>query len=133
MVEICKLVDVRVQIRGIPPKWCDWISVREIASCLGKLAEVDWQSLFASSFSMIRVKLKCKNPKKSPLERVMEMGDKLYLINFTAEGVDQTQRMGKDEDGDDNDGGDGKGDEDMEEDDLLGDEPSGVGGGRRPP
>jgi len=82
---------------------------------------------------MIRVKLKCKNPKKSPLERVMEMGDKLYLINFTAEGVDQTQRMGKDEDGDDNDGGDGKGDEDMEEDDLLGDEPSGVGGGRRPP
>ena len=42
MVEIDKLTEVWVQIRGIPPKWCDWITIKEIASCLGKLAEVDW-------------------------------------------------------------------------------------------
>ena len=62
MEPVSKLSDVWVQIKGIPPNWCDWLIVKQISSCLGKLIEVDWHSLFASSFSMIRVRLKCKDP-----------------------------------------------------------------------
>ena len=132
MVEIDKLTEVWVQIRGILPKWCDRITIREIASCLGKLAEVDWQSLFTCSFSMIRVKLKCKNPKKILSQRVMEMGDKLYLINFLAEGVEQEQSVGKCEDGDKDEDPNGKGDEGLEEDGLPGEDLDDGGSGGTP-
>lgn len=50
------LTETWVQIRGIPPKWSDWTTIREIATSLGKLVEVDWQSLFSSFFSMVRVR-----------------------------------------------------------------------------
>lgn len=55
---------------------------------------------------MIRVKLKCKNPKRIPLQRVMVMGDKLYLISFKMEGVEQVQESdaGEDEDKGDDEG-----------------------------
>ena len=38
---------------------------------------------------MIRIKVKCREPRKVPKKRVMEMGDNIYLIKFTTEGVDQ--------------------------------------------
>jgi len=38
---------------------------------------------------MIRIKVKCREPSKVPKKRVMEMGDNIYLIKFTTEGVDQ--------------------------------------------
>lgn len=44
------LKETWVQITGVPPKQCDWETIKEIASSLGKLLEIDWQSLF-SSFS----------------------------------------------------------------------------------
>ena len=54
---------------------------------------------------MIRVKLMCKDSRKIPLQRIMEMGDKLYLISFTTKRVDQIQKSGgdKDEGGEDGD------------------------------
>lgn len=38
---IGSLVDVWVQISGIPPKWFDWDIMREVASSLGLMVEVD--------------------------------------------------------------------------------------------
>lgn len=39
---IRSLVDVWIKIEGIPLKWVDWDSIREVTSSLGKLTKVDW-------------------------------------------------------------------------------------------
>lgn len=39
---ISSLEEAWVQVREIPPKWCDWRTLRQVASTLGKLIEVDW-------------------------------------------------------------------------------------------
>jgi hypothetical protein len=45
------LEEVWVQVKGVPPKWCNWRTLTQIASSLGRMVEVDWNSLF-SSFSV---------------------------------------------------------------------------------
>jgi hypothetical protein len=70
---VSRLTEVWVQVRGIPPKWCDWVTFRQVASTIGKLVEVDCHSLFASFFVMVRVKVKCRNPVKVPKKRLVEM------------------------------------------------------------
>jgi hypothetical protein len=42
------LVDVWVQIKGMPPKWVDWVSIKEMASSLGLMVEVDWHTLLTA-------------------------------------------------------------------------------------
>lgn len=87
--------------------------IQQIASSLGKLIDVDWYSLFTNHFEMVRIKLKCKDPKKIPAQRVLEMADSLYIINYTVADLEQLQ--GKSENGEDGDNPD-------DEDDLLGDD-----------
>ncbi|CAO2189044.1 unnamed protein product [Urochloa humidicola] len=70
-----QLSEAWVQVRGVPPKWCDSITIRQIASSLGKPVEIDWNTIFSSFFSVIRVKVNCKDPKKIPQRRVVEMAD----------------------------------------------------------
>jgi hypothetical protein len=50
------LEEAWVQISGVPPKWCNWRSFRQISSTLGDMVEVDWNSLFANFFGMVRIK-----------------------------------------------------------------------------
>jgi len=38
---VSSLTEVWVQVRGVPPKWCDWVTFRQVASTIGKLVEVD--------------------------------------------------------------------------------------------
>ncbi|CAO2201094.1 unnamed protein product [Urochloa humidicola] len=45
-----QLVEAWIQIKGVPPKWCDDITIRQIASSLGKPMEIDWQTIFNSFF-----------------------------------------------------------------------------------
>lgn len=68
---------------------------------------------------MVRLKVKCKNPAKIPTQRILEMNDELFILNYKVEGFEQTQ-SNKNQ-GDDKDGGDGH-DTDLNEDDLLDDE-----------
>jgi hypothetical protein len=81
------LDEIWVQIRGIPPKWSDWKTFNQIASSLGKMVEVDWNSLFSSFFSMVRVKIACKDATKIPNKRLFEMQKKMYLIQFKVEKI----------------------------------------------
>uniref|UniRef100_K3YDT1 DUF4283 domain-containing protein n=1 Tax=Setaria italica TaxID=4555 RepID=K3YDT1_SETIT len=98
-------------IRGVPPKLCDWITIKEIASSLGKLSEINWQSLFSSFFSIIRVKIKCKDPKMIPCKRVVEMEDQLFMLHFKVEDAEQEPEKPT--------GDEGKGDDPDDEDDNL--------------
>jgi hypothetical protein len=108
-----QLIEAWVQVSGIPPKWSDWQTIREIASSLGRLMEVDWQVFFSSFFSVIRIKVNCKDPTKIPMQRVIEMNNQLFLITYKVEGFEQEQ---EDPEGKDGDGGNGQGDEGGQED-----------------
>lgn len=61
----------------------------EVSSSLGIMIEVDWQGLFNSFFSLVRVKIQCKDPTKIPRKRVFVFKSILYLIEFKTEGFDQ--------------------------------------------
>lgn len=91
-------------MRGIAPQWSDFSTFRQVGSTLGKLVEVDWNSLLTSYFEMVRIKIKCRDPKKISQARIMEFQDKLFVISFKTEGI-QIEGSGGDEpyDGDDND------------------------------
>jgi hypothetical protein len=70
-----------------PPRWCNWRSFNQIASSLGRLMEIDWNSLFTGFFGMVRVKIACKDRSKVPGKRMFEMMNKLFLIQFKVEGL----------------------------------------------
>jgi hypothetical protein len=63
---------------GIPPKWSNWRTFRQISSSLGKLLEVDWNSLFTSFFGMVRVKIACKDVSRIPKKKMDEMKEYLF-------------------------------------------------------
>ncbi|KAG2615578.1 hypothetical protein PVAP13_3NG051100 [Panicum virgatum] len=97
-VPLEELQDVWVQIRGIPPKWCDWSVFAQISSGFGLLLEVDWPTIFKSFYEVVRVKISCRNPSKIPLERLFEMKKKLYIIAFTVEGEHHSGQIPSDPD-----------------------------------
>jgi hypothetical protein len=106
-----RLEEVWVQISGIPPKWTNWKTLRQVASSLGKLMEVDWNSLFASFFSTVRVKVACKDISKIPGKRLFEMMNGMYLIHFKSELKDGRMDEGGEDGGDNGDPGIGDDDE----------------------
>ena len=97
-VSVKELQDVWVQIRGIPPKWCDWSVFAQISSGFGLLLEVDWPTIFKSFYEVVRVKISCRNPSKIPLERLFEMKKKLYIIAFAVEDEHHSSQIPSDPD-----------------------------------
>jgi hypothetical protein len=82
------------------------------------MVEVDWNSLFASFFGMVRIKIACKDASKIPKKRMFEMRKKLYVIQFKVEGEHELQGgAGGSNDGSDDDDSEKGGGEDpgMEE------------------
>jgi hypothetical protein len=68
---------------------------------------------------MIRLKIKCKNSSRIPMERVLEIQDELFLLSYKVEGYKQKQKSeGKDEGDEDGDDPDTDEDEDLLKDDL---------------
>lgn len=109
------LEEVWVQVKGVPPKWIDWLTLRQLGSTLGKLTDVDWNSLLTSYGEMMRIKVKCKNPTRIPSKRVFELEDKLYLIHLKPENVALNSGGKGDDDDEEGGGGDDPAFEDMEE------------------
>ncbi|KAK3165648.1 hypothetical protein QOZ80_1AG0035980 [Eleusine coracana subsp. coracana] len=68
--------------------------------------EVEWGSQINSFFGMVRLKIAVKDPKMILVERLLEIGKKMFWVNFKVEG-DIVQHGGLDDDG--------KGDEDDQE------------------
>jgi hypothetical protein len=97
---------VWVQVRGVPPKWSSWKCLRQIASSLGKMVEVDRSSLFSSFFSMVKVKITCKDPTRIPRKRLFEMDNFFYVIHFKVEKSLEMRKEDGDDEGKDEDNGD---------------------------
>ncbi|TVU22436.1 hypothetical protein EJB05_32130, partial [Eragrostis curvula] len=114
------LEEVWVQVRGVPPKWSDFITFKQIASTLGRLLDIDWGSQMNSFFAMTRVKIVVKNPVKIPCDRLMEMDKKLYWVNFKVEGgIVQEEDDGNENKGDDDSKKDDKGNEESTEEERM--------------
>jgi hypothetical protein len=80
------LEETWVQIRGVPHKWSNRKMFSQIASSLGRLIEIDWNSLFSSFFSMIMVKVGVKDVSKIPNKKLFEMRKNMYAVQFKVEG-----------------------------------------------
>jgi hypothetical protein len=94
--------------------------MREVASSLGRMVEVDWQTIFNSFFSTIRVRIQCKDPTRIPRRRIFVFNQQIYPISFKPEGFDQVDNP--DGGSPDHDGGVEELEND-DDDDLLDDEP----------
>jgi hypothetical protein len=99
---------------GIPPKWSNWRTFRQISSSLGKILEVDWNSLFTNFIGMVRVKIACKDVTRIPKKRMYEMKENIYLVQFKVEGSKGQKADDGGEDGNDDDPGNGE-DNEMKE------------------
>jgi hypothetical protein len=122
---------VWAQIFGVPPKWSNWSTFMQISSSLGNMIEVDWNSLFASFFGMVRVKIVCKDLARIPKKRLFEKKKKLYLIQFKLEGESELKGVGDDNNDDDSEHGSGDDTGIVEIDHDLEDEVGGSFGGKR--
>lgn len=102
------------------PKWVDWNTVGVVVSSIGLMVEIDWHILFNSFFSMVRVKVQCKDPTKVPRKRIFVFKGGLYLIRFKTEDFVQIENYSDD----DNDPDAGVEELENDDDDLLGDDPN---------
>ncbi|KAM0861160.1 hypothetical protein ACQ4PT_046084 [Festuca glaucescens] len=90
-VPLAELPVVWVHVKGIPPKNSAWKSFTAVITSCGILMDVDWGSFFKSFYAEIRVQIACRDPVKIPKEVVMVFEQKMYLLKFDVEGVEQIE------------------------------------------
>lgn len=79
------LIETWVVIEGLPPKWCSWYVMTQVASIHVVLFYVDWHTIFRSFYEKVRIQVAVRDPSKIPKDRVVEINHEQYLLQFMAE------------------------------------------------
>lgn len=67
------LQEVWVEIVGLPPVWCSWMVIAQVASSLGVITNVDWHGIFRSFYEVVRVQVAVRDPALIPEDRIFEI------------------------------------------------------------
>jgi hypothetical protein len=77
--------EVWVRITGIPAKWLTWKTICQVSTALGVLVNIDWHGIFRSFYKEVRVKVSVRDKSKIPANKLFEMEQCFFLINFLVE------------------------------------------------
>ena len=58
------LKEVWINIVGIPPVWCTWPVISQIASFLGVIVNIDWHEIFRSFYEKVKLKVAVRDVSK---------------------------------------------------------------------
>jgi hypothetical protein len=99
--------EIWVKIFGIPAKWLTWKTICQVSTALGVLVNIDWQVIFRSFYKEVRVKVAVRDKSKIPSNRLFEMEQCFFLINFLVESDGETIEVDGDDDEDPGQSNDG--------------------------
>ncbi|XP_051194795.1 uncharacterized protein [Lolium perenne] len=111
--------EIWIKIYGIPAKWLTWKTICQVSTSLGVLVNVDWHGIFRSFYEEVRVKVAVRDKTKIPTNKLFEMEQCFYLINFVVES--EGEAIDVDDDDDEDPGLGNKGDT-VNDDDEIGDD-----------
>ncbi|KAM0927426.1 hypothetical protein ACQ4PT_002866 [Festuca glaucescens] len=109
--------EVWVKIVGIPAKWLTWKTICQVSTALGVLVNIDWHGIFRSFYKEVRVKVSVRDISKIPTNKLFEMEQCFFLIDFSVENDGDAIGVDDGEDPDQNDTGDK-----LEEEEDLGED-----------
>jgi hypothetical protein len=110
---------VWVKIIGIPDKWLTWKTICQISTTLGVLVNIDWQGIFRSFYKEVRVKVSIRDKSKIPFNKLFEMEQCFFLIDFFVE--NEGEAIDVDEDNDEDPGQSNEGNK-LDDDADIGDD-----------
>lgn len=67
------LQEVCVDIVGLPPVWCSWSVIAQVAATLGVVTNVDWHGIFRSFYEVVRIQIVLRDPALIPGDRIFEI------------------------------------------------------------
>ncbi|KAM0835336.1 hypothetical protein ACQ4PT_062996 [Festuca glaucescens] len=111
--------EVWVKILGIPAKWLTWKTICQVSTTLGVPVNIDWQGIFKSFYKEVRVKVAVRDKSKIPSNKLFEMEQCFFLIDFLVE--NEGEAIDVDEDDDEDPGQSNEGDK-LDDDTEIGDD-----------
>ncbi|KAK1697468.1 hypothetical protein QYE76_014165 [Lolium multiflorum] len=91
---------VWVRITGIPAKWLTWKTICQVSTALSVLVNIDWHGIFRSFYKEVRVKVSVRDKSKIPANKLFEMEQCIFLINFLVENEGEPNDLDEDDDED---------------------------------
>ncbi|KAM0857884.1 hypothetical protein ACQ4PT_048197 [Festuca glaucescens] len=95
--------EVWVKIVGIPAKWLTWKTICQVATALGVLINVGWHGIFRNFYKEVRVKVSVRDVTKIPANKLFEMEQCFFPIDFFVENAIDGIYVGDDDEPNQND------------------------------